>query len=177
MYHIVEEGFLDRSSRLSDGEYARVLNNIVVCCVDCAVICGNDVLLGVRPDEPAKGCWWIMGGRMKPGEDPRQTAKRVLQREIGLVVPTLDEIMDLNLTISYIWKDRSQPPQDHGCQMVGLYYFTSIGEDKRDALTTATNAEFAARAWIPIQEVAYNDSYHPGIQRVAEALVRELILK
>lgn len=171
MYHIVEEGFLDRSSRLSDEEYVRVLNNVVVCCVDCAVVCSDEMLLGVRTDEPAKGSWWIMGGRMKPGEDPRQTARRVLQREIGLDVQTLDEIEDLNLSISYIWRTRSQPPQDHGCHMVGLYYCIRIGEDKRDALACATNTEFAARRWTPIREVAKNPSYHPGIQRVAEALM------
>lgn len=106
----------------------------MICCVDCAVVCGNEVLLGTRLDDPAEGVWWIMGGRMKIGEDPRQTAQRVLQRELDIDVVDIRAIVDLNLAISYVWRARSQPPQNHGCHMVGHYYFTQVDESEKDCV-------------------------------------------
>ncbi len=135
------------------------------------------MLLGRRPDEPAKGAWWIMGGRMKPGEDLRVTAQRILRREIGLAVENLDSIVDLDLAISYVWEKRSQPPEGHGCHMIGHYCFTTVEEAMMQKISSERVKDFLDFDWTHIISVANNTSYHIGMQKVARRLVDHLGLQ
>ena len=100
MIHIEEPGFVNRSKRLTDDLYAQVLDSVVVACVDCAVVCNGKIFLGKRTDMPARDEFWVQGGRMQVGIDPRQTAQTILKREIGLEIMQLEEFGDLDLAIS-----------------------------------------------------------------------------
>lgn len=173
MYHFVEEGFVCRAKRFSDDAYADVLDGIVVCCADCALVSEDwEVLLGKRTDEPAKGFFWVMGGRMTPGDDPRETAKRVLNREIGLDVPRIESIIDLQSTGSYVFRTRSQEPKNHGCHMVGLNHYLVIKNDDKDRLVKQKgNPNFSQFIWRPLMELMTNKSYHFGIRQIATAIV------
>lgn len=170
MLHYVEAGFVPNPLRFSEPAYSDVLDGIVVSCVDCAVLCGQKMLLGRRRDEPAKGQLWIPGGRMIPGEDPRATAQRILSKEITLTVPSLEEIFDLNLSISYVWERRHQPPLGHGCHMIGNYYITQASNGFMNALGTQGNASFSEFVWVELADIFGNESLHPAIEQVAKAV-------
>ena len=74
--HYVEKGWKHHSSAwLSEEEYSKVLDTIVFACVDIILTYENKVLLAKRNVEPQKD-WWIIGGRMFPGESPQETAVR-----------------------------------------------------------------------------------------------------
>lgn len=173
MYHIVEEGFVCRARRFSDVAYGEVLDGIVPCCADCAVVSEDwEVLLGRRTDEPAKGWMWIMGGRMTPGDDPRQTAQRVLLREIGLDVLDIESIIDLHSAGSYVFATRSQEPKNHGCHMVGLNHcFKVKNEDKGRLANQPDNPNFSEFAWRPVMNLITNGSFHQGIRNIGAAIV------
>jgi len=57
---------------------------VPIACVDIAVVHNHCVLLVKRLDEPAKGQWWLPGGRVYKGEMMRDTAKRKALEEVGL---------------------------------------------------------------------------------------------
>ena len=68
------------------------MEHIPILCVDLLII--NDAgeyLLVKRKDEPMKGRWWIVGGRILKGESLTKAAKRKAKEEIGaeisLIVP------------------------------------------------------------------------------------------
>lgn len=173
MFHISEPEFVNRSLRLSDEVYAQVLDSVVVACVDCAVVHKDKMFLGRRTDMPAKGEYWIQGGRMQVGVDPRETVQKILRREIDLAIPIIDTIVDLNLTISYIWKDRSQPPQGHGCHMVGMYYMTTVDDECAEQLATKSpNQNFSEFEWVNIQTVAGGSDFHEGIRHLAQRILK-----
>ena len=46
---------------LTDQEYGKVLDHVVVGCVDVAVINGEEILLEKRNNEPIRENWWILG--------------------------------------------------------------------------------------------------------------------
>ena len=67
--------------KLSKELYGGIVANIPTVCVD--VICqrevDNKVLLFYRRDRPAKGLWWLPGGRMLKGETFFDTALRKIK--------------------------------------------------------------------------------------------------
>lgn len=67
--------------RLSKELYGGIVANIPTVCVD--IICqrevDNKVLLFYRRDKPAKGMWWLPGGRMLKGETFFDTALRKIK--------------------------------------------------------------------------------------------------
>ena len=55
-------------------------------CVDIVVVHQNKALLVNRTNYPAKGEWWLPGGRVLKGELSVQTAKRKAREELGVDV-------------------------------------------------------------------------------------------
>jgi len=163
-----EEGFVSHASRLPDAEYGRVLDDIVVTCVDCVVAYGEQMLLGLRRQEPYKGGWWVPGGRMHPGERFEETAQRVLRRELGLKV--IADRFDYISTTSYIWSRREQPPADHGCHMIGVNLVLRISLKESQQITHGE--DYQTSRWANLREVFTNNHYHPVIRRFAGFLLQ-----
>ena len=64
--------------------YNQILENIPIPCVDIAIIYNGAVLIVKRKDRPAKGQWWVPGGRVLKGEMMSDTAKRKSKEEVGI---------------------------------------------------------------------------------------------
>ena len=172
MIHILESGFENHSKHLSDDVYSQVLDSVVVACVDCAGVCGSKIFLGKRTDRPAKNQWWVQGGRMQVGVDPRRTVLGILQREVALDITDLNSIIDLNLAISYIWEDRHQPPAGHGCHMVGMYYMTIVNQTVKERLKhMEPNRNFCAFQWMDLGILIESANFNSGIRALAERIL------
>jgi len=65
--------------------YNKILENIPIACVDVAIIVDGSALLVKRKDAPAKGEWWVPGGRILKGETMKEAAKRKALEEVGLL--------------------------------------------------------------------------------------------
>ncbi len=61
--------------------YHQILVRMPIACVDIAIVAGGAVLLVKRKDAPAKGQWWVPGGRVIKGEMMKETAVR---EEVGV---------------------------------------------------------------------------------------------
>ena len=121
---------------------------------------------------PARDEFWVQGGRMQVGIDPRQTAQTILKREIGLEIMQLEEFGDLDLAISYIWKDRSQPPEGHGCHMVGMYYMVKLEDAYEERLERLQpNQNFSSFKWSYLLNVICNSEFHSGMQKLASRIM------
>lgn len=70
--------------------YGHMVRDCVVCCVDCLIVRFNpltkrkECLLIERASEPAKGIWWLPGGRLFKGETFFDGAVRKAKEETGL---------------------------------------------------------------------------------------------
>jgi ADP-ribose pyrophosphatase YjhB (NUDIX family) len=56
------------------------------------VIDGDRVLLIKRGREPNIGLWTLPGGRIEPGETPKECARRELREELGVTVGPLSPV-------------------------------------------------------------------------------------
>ncbi|MEO8394247.1 MAG: NUDIX domain-containing protein [Chloroflexota bacterium] len=64
--------------------YRRILETMPIPCVDIAIVANGAALLVRRKDAPARGQWWIPGGRVLKGEMMREAAIRKAREEVGI---------------------------------------------------------------------------------------------
>lgn len=68
--------------------YRQFLNAMPVMCVDLVIrVPDGRFLLLRRANEPLKGEWWVVGGRLRHGERAVDGARRKLREETGIDVP------------------------------------------------------------------------------------------
>ena len=65
-------------------EYKKIIQKIPILCVDIILRHQDKVLLIKRSDEPCKGIYWPIGGRVHKGESVDAAARRKILEEIGI---------------------------------------------------------------------------------------------
>ncbi|MDO8560365.1 MAG: NUDIX domain-containing protein [bacterium] len=165
--HYVTGAFSSHAQRLDDETYATVLDNIVVSCVDCVLVNSGQMLLGKRSREPQPD-WWVIGGRMLPGESFETAAVRHCRRELSLEIPP--ERFTFLAVASQVFARRAQLPQENGCHTVAVTMTTELTDAERAALSP--NDEYRAVAWRDISEVATDGNLHKAIRDLAADLIR-----
>jgi len=78
--------------------YRKLVLDCVICCVDCLIVRRTELgkkecLLVERSSEPAKGLWWLPGGRLLKGETFFAAARRKAQQETGLTDVTPIQVL------------------------------------------------------------------------------------
>lgn len=78
---------------IPDEEYAQIIEVLPVLCVDVLLQnSAGEYLLVKRANEPLKGQWWVIGGRVLKGETLEQAAIRKVEEELGLKVNSVEPI-------------------------------------------------------------------------------------
>ena len=72
--------------------YTQIRENMPVPCVDFVLYHKGKVLLTYRTQEPAKGQWWVQGGRIFKHETFAQALQRLAKREIGSEIKVIKQI-------------------------------------------------------------------------------------
>jgi colanic acid biosynthesis protein WcaH len=68
-------------------QYARFMEMMPILCVDIMIQNPEgEYLLIRRSNEPLKGQWWVIGGRVLKGETLKEAAIRKVKEEVGLPV-------------------------------------------------------------------------------------------
>jgi ADP-ribose pyrophosphatase YjhB (NUDIX family) len=161
----IEPGYLPSPVFLSAEEYGRVLDSIVVSCVDVALTHNGKVLLGKRTWHP-QADWWLIGGRMKPGEELEASASRNLERELGLTIPS--QRYSYLTTIAAAWRLRRHAPADHGTHTVAIVLAAELSDSEAAAIKL--NEEYSAHQWLTPDEVLADKALHPALHQCAQAL-------
>lgn len=123
--------FISHAEHLPDEEYSRVLDNIVIGCVDVVVCHGGELLLGKRTRYPVPD-WWLMGGRMRPGETLRGAASRLIERELGIGIHP-DRFQPF-MTSEHVYHHRAQPPEDHGFHALAVTLYVGLTGDEAEKI-------------------------------------------
>ena len=78
-------------------------------CVDFLITCQKNYLLIKRKEEPLKGIYWVIGGRLMFNETIKDAAKRIQEREIGRYFSQFNEIGFSN----YLFPDKPESKATH----------------------------------------------------------------
>jgi len=65
-------------------EFGELIKNGVLISIDLLVKCQDYYLLGMRLNEPAKGYWFVPGGRIHKNESIGRAFSRIVNKETGL---------------------------------------------------------------------------------------------
>jgi colanic acid biosynthesis protein WcaH len=78
-------------SKLTDEEFLAIVRTTPLVSID--LVARNpqgEVLVGLRANEPAKGFWFVPGGRIHKGERVEDAFARIVRREMGCAIPFAD---------------------------------------------------------------------------------------
>ena len=76
----------ERVEWVSDEDWEAIVSNAPIVSVDLVVLTPDGIVLGRRENEPAKGMWFVPGGRVQKGEQLNNAALRVAREELGVDV-------------------------------------------------------------------------------------------
>lgn len=80
------------SEWIPDNDWATIVANVPIVSVDLLVRYDGGILFGKRINEPAKGCWFIPGGRVQKGERRSEAVHRIAMKELGLDVEIVESV-------------------------------------------------------------------------------------
>ncbi len=148
---------------MGDREYAKVLDSIVKATTDVVIINPKgEMLLGKRSYYPAKG-WWIIGGRMVPGEKVQEAAARNIKRELKLIIsPKRFSYLG---TYSLVWPKRRQIPEENGTHDMLIMMALFIGH--REAAAIKLNEEHEGIKWQKLELTAKDAKLFPALRQCA----------
>ena len=72
---------------IPEDEYQKILKSMPIFCIDFLIRCEKKYLLIKRTQEPLKGDYWIIGGRLRFKETVEDLAIRIQTREVGRYFP------------------------------------------------------------------------------------------
>ncbi len=120
--------------RLTDEEYSRALQTIVIACVDILFIdeTTRRIYLAERIAKPVDGMWWI-GGRMRVNERREETAERCVLRETGI---HLDPARLVYIgALDFMCGSRQQEPQSMGCHTMSFLYYVKAQPGEMESVS------------------------------------------
>lgn len=72
------------SKFIEQDKYVDILQNVVNLCVDVCLRYNHSYVFVKRKEEPCKGVYWPVGGRVLKGEKMEDAARRKIKEELGL---------------------------------------------------------------------------------------------
>ena len=78
--------------------YKQIITSVPILCADFIIIYDNKYLLVKRSYPPLQDCFWLPGGRMLLGESLRDSASRILSRELSMRIHEETEIVLAGIT-------------------------------------------------------------------------------
>lgn len=134
---------------LNDQEYSKVLDHIVVGCVDVAVVNGDEILLERRKNDPISGHWWIFGGRILVGETLQATAQRQVRRELNLEIIDGYRFKEIG-TFNLQWPTRRESPSANGAHHLLVAHMIELDDQERQSLEPKLFERDNAIQWMEI---------------------------
>ncbi|MDV7349646.1 NUDIX domain-containing protein [Halorubrum distributum] len=145
---------VNREEYIDKQTWRSIVKSMPIPSVDLLVICPDGILLGKRTNEPAKGEWFVPGGRIQKGEPLREAVHRIAEEELGIEV-TIEQSLG---TYDHFY-DCSDVPESGGKHYIAHAY--AVSASSCQASGDGQHAEFRVFETVP-------DSLHPHIKAYVE---------
>ena len=141
---------------LDPANFAQVIRAAPLVSIDLLVSDGQDrVLLGRRSNAPARGMWFVPGGRIHKGERLDQALARVILEELGPEATPLT--VEFRGIFDHFYEENYFGDPDYGTHYVVLAHQVVV-ERLPQNLPQAQHLEFG---WWPIAQLLASSEVHP----------------
>ena len=153
----------DARTFLPSALYGGIVRDTVICCLDIVLTRYNkttgsrECLLVLRSSEPAKGLWWLPGGRLVKGEQFFECAKRKAIQETG--IDKVTPIQVLGVWNTFFPRSAWDTPESRGTQTVNPVVLVEI-DCSVDTEQVKLDAQSTNYKWIgldPAEAIANNE--------------------
>lgn len=175
--HFQEAGRINPVSpadRLPEAIYGKALDFLVFACVDLVFTHQSQILLAKRNIAP-RSSWWIVGGRMAAGEEPKATARRKAQQEAQLAALDVSRFRYIGV-YSTCFAVRHQTPQQHGSHSLNITYQIELTVEEKERLKLRSD-EYDTWQWIELNDVAILLNANNDIDRALLRIVSDVQLE
>ncbi|MFB6165160.1 MAG: NUDIX domain-containing protein [Haloarculaceae archaeon] len=107
-------------NRIPADDWATVVRSVPIVSVDLVVLVGDGVVLGKRTNEPAKGEWFVPGGRVHKHERLDEAVHRIAREELDT-----DVTIERQLGVYGHFYDTADVPDADGKHYVPIGYLVS----------------------------------------------------
>lgn len=144
--------------------YGSIVRDTVVCCLDIVLTRYNpetsrrECLLVLRSSEPAKGIWWLPGGRLVKGETFFDCAKRKAMQETG--ISDVKPVQVLGVWNTFFPRSSWDTPESQGTQTVNPVVLVEINSSAGTTQQIKLDAQSTGSRWItldPAEAIANNE--------------------
>jgi colanic acid biosynthesis protein WcaH len=144
---------------LSREEFAQVVRLTPLVSIDLVVRDGaRRMLLGLRENRPAQGCWFVPGGRIGKNEHIEQAFRRICALELGREFP-LSAARPLGV-FEHLYEDNFAGLPGFGTHYVVLAYGIDIDADTLD-LPTLQHSRYT---WLSDEAIGAHPGVHPHVR-------------
>tara|TARA_Y100000817_G_C16803230_1_gene520682 strand:+ start:40 stop:555 length:516 start_codon:yes stop_codon:yes gene_type:complete len=136
-------------------DYIDVIKQTQIISTDFLIFNTNgQVLLGKRLNEPAKGTWFVPGGRVHKHELIDDAVKRITQQELG---KELKKTSDLGV-YHHIYPNNFAN-NDHGTHYV-VFAVNIVLDENVDELDLVPDDQHSMLKWWDVREILSHDEIH-----------------
>lgn len=130
--------------------------------VSIDLICRNpagEVLLGWRHNRPARGSWFVPGGRIRKDERVAEALQRILQAELGLRCGPLQAVT-FQRAWEHLYDDNFAEAPGFGTHYVVLSYELLL--DAQQARAVLPDAQHGELRWFTVERLLADAAVHPN---------------
>jgi len=141
---------------LDDESFLNVINATPLISIDLVIRNrSGEVLLGQRLNRPAKGFWFVPGGRIRKDELLSQAFERLCQQELGLKLV----LRQARLLGAY---EHLYPDNFAGREGISTHYVVLAYEIRLEdeVPSVSLNDQHVSQAWWPVESIRQSDEVH-----------------
>jgi colanic acid biosynthesis protein WcaH len=132
----------------------------------------SQLLLGLRNNAPARGCWFTPGGRIRKNEALADARRRVAHDELGLPASVIERAIPMGAW-DHFYPDSAFDPQvsTHYVNLP-LWLALTQGEEKHLRLPQGAGEQHARWQWLALAQAGSDAAVHAYV-RVYAAWVKQ----
>ena len=145
--------------------FKTVVENTPLVSIDLCLVCGGQLLLGKRNNDPLKGEWFTPGGRIHKNETWQNTLLRIAEVELGLSGIEVEGFPLMGMWDHFY--SNSALDQNTPTHYVNLPHYAEFKSRPQITLDDQ-HAEFE---WFDLSLVAKDEKFHPYMRNYASWLL------
>lgn len=128
----------------------------------------GQLLLGLRNNAPARGCWFTPGGRIRKNEALADARRRVAHDELGLPASVIERAIPMGAWDHFYPDSAFDPKVSTHYVNLPLWLILTRDEEKHLRLPQGDGEQHASWQWLALDQAATDGSVHDYVRVYAK---------